>query len=108
MATKLNQSFMLNLANQGDFRDFSTLGLDTTTFTGTDAKDWGSAVVEIMKVNGGHAESFSSAKELKVAGSLFVQDDIPTETSESLRAVVTTADSTKMYGRLKVVGEGKD
>tara|TARA_R110002096_G_scaffold173781_2_gene348177 strand:+ start:379179 stop:379505 length:327 start_codon:yes stop_codon:yes gene_type:complete len=102
------ESFSLNLASSGDFYDFPVLGDDSFSAQGIGVPEWGSAIVELKKVIGGEAVSFSTAKELKVSGSNFRHEDVTTETSESIRAVVTTADATKLFGRIIMIGEGKD
>lgn len=108
MAIERTKDFGLNLANEGDYYDFPMDGLDTASFEALDGEDWGSAVVELMPVIGGRAKSFGSALELKVTGSLYRHSNIDRDSVDAIRAVVTTADTSKTYGRLRAIGQGKD
>lgn len=99
----------LDLTNKGAYADVPTLGLDSLSVNPTNIAGWGTtAIVELKKVVGGVAESFSSAKVLQAGTANLSHRDIATETAEALRLEVTTPDSSARVAKIRVAGEGKD
>ena len=107
MRTK-RYEFTLKLSNDGDHFDAPMLGMDNYTVEALDVGDWGATVVaEVLKVNGGVARSYSSAKNISQASVSF-HEDVADETTEAIRVAITTPDSTKYRGRFVLIAQGKD
>lgn len=97
----------LDLRVEGTFFDFIAISYDEGTFSAFDAGEWGSAVVEIKRLNGGVARSHTTPQTLD--GSTDTErPSVDLGSDQGVRIQVTTADATKSIGYIDVALEGKD
>jgi len=104
MSFSQGQKYMIDLANDGDYVDIDVSRLPGWTVRVLDIADWGNAVVEIQKLFGSITHSYSTAKELSVAG-VDIHENTTDEQTQSIRLVVTTPDTAKGHGRIMLFGK---
>ena len=94
---------LIDLTNQGSYRDIDVSTVPGWTVQALDIADWGIAEVEMVKLTGYIAQSYSPAKVLK-SGTDAVENVDDTQT-QMIRLRVKVADPSKSVGRVAIFGK---